>query len=119
LKNTALATHEKISHEKYVQSARSQVVSTATALQNGEISYLLGAKKLDALRHAISVKDDDADFRVFVAIASGTDNFPLCAARQYWDKDALDRLQPEIDAAEIWAKEHGEPICAKLVQRFG
>jgi hypothetical protein len=110
--------HEKISHEEYVQSVRDQVVQIATAMQNGEISYLVGARKLDALRHAASVKDDDADFMVFVAIASETDDFPLGTARQHWAEDALDRLQPEIDAAEIWAKEQADPICAKLVQRF-
>jgi hypothetical protein len=110
--------HEKISHEEYVQSVRDQVVQTATAMQNGEISYLVGARKIDALRHDASVKDDDEDFLVFVAIASETDDFPLGTVRQHWDKDALDRLQPEIRAAEIWAKEQAEPICVRLVQRF-
>lgn len=110
--------HEKISHEDYVKSVRDQVVKTATAMQDGEISYLLGARKLDALRHEAAVKDDDADFRVFVAIASETDDFPLGTVRQLWDNDALARLQPEIDAAEIWAKEQAAPICANLIQRF-
>jgi hypothetical protein len=100
--------HEKISHDEYVQSVRDQVVQIAMAMKNGEISYLVGARKLDALRHDASVKDDDADFMVFVVIASETDDFPLGTVRQHWDKDALDRLQPEIDGAKIWAKEQAE-----------
>ena len=84
--------YEKVSHEDYVQSVRDQIVKTATAMRNGEISYLLSARQLDALQHDASVKDDDAGFRVFVAIASETDDFPLGTARQYWDKDALGRL---------------------------
>ena len=82
------------------------------------ISYLLGARRLDSLRHGASVKDDDADFMVFVAIASETDDFPLGSVRQYWDNDALEKLQSEIDNAEIWARKQAELACANLVRRF-
>ncbi|GGC77306.1 hypothetical protein GCM10011396_25580 [Undibacterium terreum] len=107
-----------MNHEDYVQSVHGQIVKTAMAMQSGEMSYLLGARKLDALRHEASVKNDDEDFMVFVAIASDTDDFPLGTVREYWDKDALAKLQPEIDAAETWAREHSEHICAKLIRRF-
>jgi hypothetical protein len=64
------------------------------------------------------VNDDDADFMVFVAIASDTDDYPLGSVREFWDKQALEKLQPEIDAAERWAKEQSMSTCEKLVQRF-
>jgi hypothetical protein len=109
---------EIMSHEQYVQSVRKQVVETAQAMLDGEMSYLLGARRLDALRHEVSVGNDDADFMVFIAIASETDDFPLGSVRELWDKQALIRLQPEIDSAEAWAKEQAESVCARLVKRF-
>ena len=111
--------HEKMSHEQYVESVRLKVVETARAMLDGQMSYLLGARRLDSLRHDVSVSDDDADFMVFVAIASDTDDYPLGPVRELWDQEALERLQPEIDAAERWAKEQSMMTCAKLVQRFG
>jgi hypothetical protein len=62
--------------------------------------------------------ESDVDFMVFVAIASETDGLPVGAVREHWNPQALDELQPEIDAAEAWAKGHAELICMKLVTRF-
>jgi len=107
-----------MSHEQYVESVRMEVVETARAMLDGQLSYLLGARKLDSLRHEASVNDDDADFMVFVAIASDTDDYPLGSVREFWDQQALEKLQPEIDAAERWAKEQSMSTCARLVQRF-
>ncbi|MGW8392110.1 DUF2489 domain-containing protein [Pseudoduganella sp. HUAS MS19] len=107
-----------MSREQYVESVRLEVVETARAMLDGRLSYLLGARKLDALRHEANVNDDDADFMVFVAIASDTDDYPLGSVRELWDKQALEKLQPEIDSAERWAKEQSMSTCTKLVQRF-
>lgn len=67
---------EKISHEQFVELVRAEVVITAKAMLGGEISYLLGARKIGSFRHDAEVAEDDSDFRVFVAIASETDDFP-------------------------------------------
>jgi hypothetical protein len=85
---------------------------------DGELSYLLGARRLAALRHEAEIKDGDEDFMIFVAIDSDTDDLPLGPVRAHWDKQALERLQPEIEAAETWAKAHAESVCTKLIGRF-
>ena len=105
-------------HQQYVESVRLEIVETARAMLDGQLSYLLGARKLDSLRHGASVNDDDADFMACVAIASDTDDYPLGLVREFWDMQALEKLQPEIDAAERWAKEQSMSTCAKLVDRF-
>ena len=110
--------HEKMSREQYLQSVRNKIVETAQAMLNGDIDYLIGARRLASLRHDASVKDDDEDFTVFVAIASETDDFPLGSVRARWDRQALDRLQPEIDAAEAWARKRAELVCQNLIKRF-
>lgn len=109
---------EYINREHYLESLRSQVVQTAQAMLAGEISYILGARKLDSLRHEISGMDGDPDFMVFVAVASETDDLPVGAVREHWDTLALAELQPEIEAAEAWAKSNAELLCVKLVSRF-
>jgi len=110
--------HENMSREQYLKFVRGQIVETARAMLAGETSYIIGARTLDSLRHKISGIEEDADFMVFVAIASETDGLPVGAVREHWDPLALDELQPEIEAAEAWAKSHAELICVKLVTRF-
>jgi hypothetical protein len=88
-----------MTHDEFVRSIHSQIVATAQAMLNREISCLAGTRKLAALRHDAGVRDDDPDFMVFVAIDSDTDALPIGAARAYWREDALARLEPEIQAA--------------------
>jgi len=107
-----------MNHEQYVHSIRQQIVETAKAMLAGELSYLLGSRRLAALRYEAAVKDNDPDFMIFVAIDSDTDDLPQGSVREYWDKHALEKLQSEIEAAEVWAKEHAETECTKLVVRF-
>lgn len=107
-----------MSHEQYVISVRRRIVKTAQAMLDGEMTYLLGARELATLRHEAEVENADTDFMMFVAIDSDTDAFPLGLVRELWDKSALEKLQPQIDEAEDWAKNHAESACAKLVARF-
>jgi hypothetical protein len=86
---------------------------------DGEMSYLLGARKLAALKHEAAISADDTDFMKFVAIASEVDDFPLGGVREHWDAQALEKLSPQIQAAEDWAKKHAASACLALVFRFG
>jgi hypothetical protein len=110
--------NENMSRERYLEFVRNEVVLTAQAMLSGETSYILGARKLDSLRHEIPGMDGDQDFMVFVAIVSETDSLPVAAVREHWDALKLDELQPEIEASEAWAKSHAELVCTKLVTRF-
>jgi hypothetical protein len=65
------------SHEQYVYAVRQQIVDTARSMLDGGLSYLLGARRLAALRHEAEVKDGDADFMISVGIDSDTDDLPL------------------------------------------
>jgi hypothetical protein len=98
-------------HEEYVHAMRKQVVAAAQAMLNGRLSFLVGSRKLAALRHEAGISVDDADFMVLVGIDSETDELPLGAVRVHWDVAALTRLQPEIDEAERWAAKVGVDAC--------
>ena len=107
-----------MTHEEYVESARERVVDTARSMLEGRLCFIDGARQLASLRNEAAVRDDDVDFMVFVAIASETDDFPTGSARQYWSKDALDKLDPDFKAAQSWAKRVGSEACEALIRRF-
>lgn len=106
-------------HEEYVRSVRQKIVSTAQAMLDGQLSFLIGSRRLAALRHETDMAADDADFTVFVAIDSETDALPLGAVREHWDQDALARLEHEIEEAEHWASTAGADACRSLIAKFG
>jgi hypothetical protein len=104
------------SNEQYAKVIRQKIVSTAKAMLVGELDFLLGSRILASLKYAVAAKDDD--FMVFVGIASEIDNFPLDDVQQHWDPQSLIKLQPDINAARIWARKCGEEPCASLIARF-
>ncbi|WP_321965226.1 DUF2489 domain-containing protein [Paraburkholderia sp. J7] len=105
-------------HGEYVRSVRQQVVSTAQAMLDGRLSFLIGSRQLASLRHETDITDDDADFLIFVAIDSETDAFPLGSVREHWDQRALAKLEPKIKEAELWASTVGADACRSLIARF-
>jgi len=105
-------------NENFARSVREQIVSTAQSMLNGQLSFLIGSRRLASLRHDTNAAVNDADFSVFVAIDSETDAFPLGAVREHWDQDALVKLEPEIQKAELWATTVGADACKSLIDRY-
>lgn len=99
------------------EDARREIGRRANAILKGEISYLEGARKIFSLKHVADL-DLDPDIIPFIAIYSDTDALPLGEVRRYWQPEALDRLQPEIERKEEWAQEYGRVACENLVKRF-
>ena len=108
----------KMSHEEYVEKKRKRVSELTSGMLDGSIHYLEGAIELSSLRFEVAVSEDDADFIAFAGIASEIDNLPIGASRKYWSKEALDRHEPEIQAAIKWAREFSLPQCKSLLERF-
>ena len=106
-------------NEEFARSVRWQVVSTARAMLEGQLSFLLGSRRLAALRHETDAALYDEDFLVFVAIDSQAGALPLGAVREHWDQDALARLESEIEETEQWASTVGVNACRSLIARFG
>jgi hypothetical protein len=106
-------------NEEFARSVRQQIISTAQAMLDGKLSFLLGSRRLAALRHETDATPYDEGFLVFVAIDSQTDALPLGAVHEHWDQSALARLEPEIKEAEQWAATVGANACRSLIARFG
>jgi hypothetical protein len=106
-------------NEEFALSVRLQIVSTARAMLDGHLSFLLGSRLLAPLRPQTDAARYDPDFLVFVAIYSQTDALPLGTVRENWDQEALARLEPEIEEAEQWASTVGASACRSPIARFG
>ena len=109
---------EHMTEAEFTRSIRLQVIDTARAMLKRQTSFLAGVRKLVALRHDAGVADNDPDFMVFVVIESDTDELPIGTVRDHWNTHALARLEPEIQAAETWARDQGAAACASLIARF-
>jgi hypothetical protein len=112
----------KMSHEEYVEKAtrenRAKAVSIVQAMLDGSIDYIVGARQLSGMKYDEGFTEDDADLAVFSLIDSETDSLPIGHSREYWSKEALERLQPEIDRSVKWAKGMSLKHCKSIVRRF-
>src|SRR5438034_59832 len=75
---------EKMSHDQYVDSVRAKIVEAAQAMLDGSLSYLLGARRMDALRHEVAVKSDDEDFMVSVSNTAAGRRCPVIPLPCHW-----------------------------------
>ena len=101
------------------KSSRNRAAKTAKAMLDGSMDYLEGSQVLSTIRYDVGLEDRDPDFEVFVLIDSETDSLPIGHARQYWNKEALEKLQPEYDSSIEWAKRMSQENCKSIVRRFG
>lgn len=106
------------SHNEFVANTRQRLVVVCQSMLSGKISFLEGAVEVCSLRDTIEVSADDPDLRAFIVICSETDHLPLANIQHRWSAQALERLRPEIDHAEIWAKSIATEACENLIRRF-
>jgi hypothetical protein len=100
--------------------ARQELVSLATAMLNGTMSYFEGAAKVLQIKGLVGgATDRDKDFDAFVVIGSETDHLPLAQQRRLWSKEALKKLEPEFIKTEEWASEFAPRACKNIIARFG
>lgn len=97
---------------------RQDLVALCRAMISGELSYFEGALRVCPLRFNIGVSEDDPDLMVFAGISSETDHLPPKHIQHRWSREALQRLQPEFERTEVWAKSFASKACENLIERF-
>ena len=80
--------------------------------------FIEGAREIRTTAFELDLQSDP-DIVAFVAIDSETDALPVGEFRKLWLPEALDKLDPELQQAEAWAREVGTKACEALVKRFG
>ena len=93
---------------------RTELVSTARAILNGDIHLIEGVREICSLRHYV----EDPDSEVFMpirAIESETDHYPLGEMRSEYAQDYLRRLDAEMQHYLKDAKDDIVGACKEIV----
>ena len=98
--------------------AHLEIIAVARSMLDGEKSFIEGARQITALRNTAGLDYLDPDIVPFVVIDSETDKLPFGDVRKLWAPAALEKLQPEIDRKEQWARETGASHCRNLIDRL-
>jgi hypothetical protein len=108
-----------ILHEPEATAARHKIAATAAKMLNGSLSFIEGTREVLALSSLAKLDQFDPDILPFVGAYSETDALPLGEVRELWAPDALEKLKPEFERKERWARELCQEACSRLVKRFG
>jgi hypothetical protein len=100
-----------------MSSKRTELVSVATAMINGEINLIEGIRKITALRHHVESPDGEI-FIPIRAIESETDHFPLGRARMQCAPDYLKRADEEMERYVVDIKADIVVACREIVRAY-
>lgn len=84
----------------------------------GVLSYFEGATQVCSLRFNIGMCDSDPDLLAFVTVESESDHLPPRHVQHRWSSASIQRLQPELEKTEIWAKGVATQAGHTLIERF-
>jgi hypothetical protein len=84
----------------------------------GRVALIVANQAMLRLAIQLGLAEGDSIYDDLRLIASETDRYPLGPERQYWADEALDRLNPDIERAESWAREFGLRTCRRVVERY-
>ena len=98
--------------------ARARIVEIASAILDGRLGVVEGARRLMAFRFDADPGQEDKDLLGMCGIESQTDHLPLGPVRQDWDPSELRRMDAEIADHEAFFRESALRRCRALVQRY-
>ena len=107
----------QITNEQEWEELRRDIVECARGILNGSVGLTEGSRSLSALRQTVRA-ESDADFRVFIAIMSETDRFPVGDVRELWNPDALAHYDAERLAEERRWRLEAEVACKNILAKF-
>ena len=87
------------------------IVEARREMMRGTLPFVEGSREISRLRWSASIAQNDPDILVLVAMDSETDAPPLGEVRPHRQPHALEKLQPEIEQAEEWARKVGWKAC--------
>lgn len=103
--------------ETTVASRRSELVAIATAMLDGRMHLIEGARKICKLRYAVDQPENEV-FMPIRAIESETDHFPLGEMRKRCAADYLQRMDDEMNQYLVDARQDILAACKDIVRVF-
>lgn len=98
--------------------ARHEAGAVASAVLDGSMSPILGARELMGLLPRAGAPDGDPDLVAVAAIVSETDVLPVGDVQHEWAPEALLRMDVEIKKGEAWALETRASAFRSIAERW-
>ena len=108
--------HEPVVQD-YRQTLHASVVATAEAVMAGKLGVVEAAHRFMELAAELDALDDE-NFAYFIALDSQSDGFPVGAAREHWNRAALER--EDLARRKYEESVQGEAVshCQGLIDRY-
>ncbi len=103
--------------ETIIEKKRSELVAVATAMIEGRMHLIEGARRICALRHAVGQPENEV-FMPIRAIESETDHFPLGEMRARCANDYLQRMDDEMNRYLDSARQDILSACKEIIRTF-
>ena len=110
---------ERTSHGGYVEGLRRQAATIACAALAGQLDVLEACLQLLPSLAGAELPPGDSRVMLLSAVCSELDALPIGAVRSQWAPEALQQLEPQIQAARAWATPQVVPIFTSVAQDFG
>jgi prolyl-tRNA editing enzyme YbaK/EbsC (Cys-tRNA(Pro) deacylase) len=93
----------QVSAEEYFVAGLRELHQLCKATIEDGFSIIEAARAIPDLVKRLQL-NDKVDLKAFIVIESETDELPVGRFRELWDIEALNKLEPEIESAENWAR---------------
>lgn len=100
-----------------IKDKRSELVAAATAMLNGALNPIEGARKICELRYQVGDPDNEV-FMPIRAIESETDHFPIGENRNQCAPDYLQRMDEEMGRYLADARGDITSACREIIRVY-
>jgi hypothetical protein len=109
---------EKMSHADYVEDLRRRAAAAASAAIAGQLDFLEACLEIGPLLSGAELPPGDDRAQLISCICSELESLPIGAVRAQWSPEALERLEPQLRAARLWAAQQAMPLFESLAMEF-
>jgi hypothetical protein len=109
---------EKMSHVEYVENLRRRAAAVASAAIAGELDVLEACLEIGPLLSGAELPPGDDRAKLINNICSELEPLPVGPVRAQWSLEALERLEPQVQAARLWVAPQAMPVFESVAQEF-
>jgi hypothetical protein len=97
---------------------RAEALRIATAILDGEIGLVQGAREL--LPHLwATLEDGNPDLNFFLGLLSQTDHLPVGPERRHWNREVLQVKDRELDTVELSCHDSVVEALKRIIHGLG
>ncbi|HUQ85076.1 MAG TPA: hypothetical protein VM077_02025 [Candidatus Limnocylindrales bacterium] len=104
--------------EQIKKESANKIIEIAKNMIDGKINLAAGSRKIETYRYQTDYSDDEL-FDIFMLVADDTDHIPLDEeVREKWNKDALKKLDSELEEYIKVMKPDMLDACEAIVEKY-